>query len=72
MCMISYNARVRGGRRFNKKDGFCKRRTACLLILEYAAGLKVPDGFNLKIDMTGCMRAIAASSAIERSASAEK
>lgn len=39
---------------------------------EYAAGLKAPKGYNLRIDITGYLRAIAASLAIERLASAKR
>lgn len=70
--MTLYNAKVGKKKRVNKGDGFCRRKTACPLIPEYAAGLKVPDGLNLRIDTTKYVCAIAASLAIKRSASAKK
>ena len=69
MRMISCNVRVREGKRVNKGDRFYERRTACLLIPEYAGGLKVLDGRNLRIDTIGCARIIRAFLVIERLAS---
>lgn len=50
--IISCNARVGEEKRVNRRAGFCGRKTVKSFIQKYAVGLKAPEGFNLRIDIT--------------------
>lgn len=64
--MTLYSTRVGKRKSVNQKAGVCRKRIVWPLMQEYATGLKALKGLNIKIDTTGCMQAIATSSAIER------
>lgn len=70
--MTLCNARVGKIRRVNKETKLCGRRIAWFFTQKYAAKLKVLEGFNLRIDITGYIQMIAAFLTIERLANIRK
>lgn len=70
--MTSCSTRIGEEKKVNKRAGFCKKRTAWLFMQEYAIRLKALKSFNLRMDITKCVQAIAAFSVIKKSTSVEE
>lgn len=56
--MTLYNTKIREKKMVNKRAKFYGKKIVYFLISEYTARLKVSEGFNLKINITGNLQAI--------------